>query len=172
MQGATVYLIVAEDGTVTLSRQDPDRAHLDGSVMSTSVEPQVGAAATHAPNGDPCFTVSGRSCARSTPPSAAATCPWCTSPCAQALIEMREEDTLFDDTYGEALTDADGRYSFSFCDDDGLFDDELEIYVRLTAEIQSGGHDVVEVQEDGIVEDVYEFDSGSSTPKAAPTPST
>ncbi len=59
VQGATLYLTAADDGAVTLSRQDPSRAHLRGSVMSTSVEPMLGAAVAHAPNGDPCFNVSG-----------------------------------------------------------------------------------------------------------------
>jgi hypothetical protein len=83
-------------------------------------------------------------------------------PVRNARIEMREEDTLFDDSYGEQLTGSDGSYVFSFCDDDGVFDDELELYVRLHANLWKDGHDVVEVQEDGLIppEDVYEFDSG------------
>ena len=137
VQGAAVYLIVAADGAITLTRQDPNRAQLDDSVMSTSVEPQVGAAATHAPNGDPCFNVSGTVMREEHTPFRSGYQPLVYVPVRSALIEMREEDTLFDDTYGEMLTGNDGSFSFSFCDDDGVFDDELEIYVRLTAEIQA-----------------------------------
>ena len=159
VQGATLYLTAAADGTVTLSRQDPARAQLRGSVMPTSVEPMLGAAATHAPNGDPCFNVSGTVMREEHTPFRSGYLPLVYVPVRSAVLQMREEDTLFDDTYGEVLTGSDGSFAFSFCDDDGLFDDELEIYVQLTAEIQSGGHDVVEVQEDGIVEDVYDFKS-------------
>ena len=159
VQGATLYLIAADDGTVTLTRQDPARAQLRGSVMSTSIEPMLGAAVAHAPNGDPCFNVSGTVMREEHTPFRSGYQPLVYVPVRSAVLQMREEDTLFDDTYGEVLTGNDGSFAFSFCDDDGLFDDELEIYVQLTAEIQSAGHDVVEVQEDGFVEDVYDFKS-------------
>ncbi len=159
VQGATLYLTAADDGTLSLSRHDPNKQSVRGSIMPATVEQSVAAAAMRAPNSDPCFTVSGKVMREEYTPTRSGYQPLVMVPVRSALIEMREEDLLFDDSYGEMLTGSDGSYSFSFCDDDGLFDDELELYVRLTAEIQSSGHDVVEVQEDGIIEDVYEFDS-------------
>ncbi len=126
VQSATLYLVAADDGTVTLTRQDPARAHLRGSVMSTSVEPMLSASVAHAPNGDPCFNVSGTVVREEHTPFRSGYQPLVYVPVRSAVLQMREEDTLFDDTYGEVLTGNDGSFAFSFCDDDGLFDDELE----------------------------------------------
>ena len=53
-------------------------------------------------------------------------------PVANALVKLREEDTFFDDTIAEVTTDTNGHYSFTACGlDDGYFDNNLEIYVRL-----------------------------------------
>ena len=65
-----------------------------------------------------------------------------------------------DDTYGEGTTDANGNYTFSACDDDGVFDDELELYVRLRTEMVVNGNDVVEVEDSSWIDEVYEYDSG------------
>ncbi|NJM42587.1 MAG: hypothetical protein HC853_18505, partial [Anaerolineae bacterium] len=52
-----------------------------------------------------------------------------------------------------------GRYSFSFCDDDGWFDDELELYIQVQARIYRNGKYVVAVEDDGVIDDIYEFKS-------------
>lgn len=56
-------------------------------------------------------------------------------PVHHVLVEMREEDTISDDSYGHTVTDANGRFSFSFCDDDGVLNSELELYYRVCAEV-------------------------------------
>jgi hypothetical protein len=161
VQGAALYLSVGPDGAVTLSRSDPNRVELDGSIMPATVEQAISAAATRSPDGDPCFNVTGIVTREEHTPDRNGYRPMVRVPVRAARIEMREEDTLFDDSYGEQVTGSDGSFAFSFCDDDGVLDDELELYVRLHANLWSNGHDVVEVQEDGLVppEDVYEFDS-------------
>lgn len=161
-----LFLIVDEGGGVTISEKDPNAVSPMGSIMietplvSASQE-QVPAEIT-SPNGDPCFTVRGVFNRIERAPTSTGYAADTPVPVRQALVEMREEDTLFDDSYGEALTDENGRFSFSFCDDDGLFDDELELYVRMHAVIRSPqGVEIVEVQEDGFLppEAVYEFDT-------------
>ena len=161
-----LFLIVDARGGVTISAKDPNAVSPMGSIMPevsgiAPTAPEVTAAGTRAANGDPCFTVRGVFQRIERTPTRNGYLPDTLVPVRSALVEMREEDTLFDDSYGEALTDAQGRYSFSFCDDDGLFDDELELYVRLHAQIRAQGVEIVEVQEDGLIppEDVYEFDS-------------
>jgi hypothetical protein len=64
-----------------------------------------------------------------------------------AEVEIREEDVLFDDSYATVLTNSEGRYLATFCDDDGPFDDTLEIYVRVHARLWRNGHKVVAVSE-------------------------
>ncbi|MEZ4709824.1 MAG: VWA domain-containing protein [Caldilineaceae bacterium] len=158
---AVLFLIVDEGGNVTISARDPNAVSPMGSIMPESNVSQVQAAAVTAPNGDPCVTVSGVIQRIERTPTQSKYAADRMVPVRSALVEVREEDTLFDDSYGEMLTDDQGRYSFSFCDDDGLFDDELEVYIRLHAVIRAQGVDIVEVQEDGLIppEDVYEFDT-------------
>ncbi len=57
------------------------------------------------------------------------------------------------------VTDSSGGFSKSFCDDDGWFDDTLEIYIRLRAEVRSGGTTVGEVEDSSWIDEVYEYDS-------------
>ncbi len=119
---------------------------------------------------DPCFTVSGRVTRLERPQTISGTGfgPDMTVPVRFAEVEIRESDLVFDDSYGAVITDADGRYSKVFCDDDGVFDDTLEIYVRLHASLWRNGHEVVNVSEHNDVLGIdltavtsgYEFDSG------------
>ncbi len=59
-------------------------------------------------------------------------------PVHHILVEIREEDTVSDDSYGHTVTDANGKFTFNFCDDDGFLDDELELYFRVCAEVRDG----------------------------------
>ncbi len=162
VDSAVLFLVVDASGNVTISTKDPNAVSPMGSIMLETGAQIAIASEAKAPDADPCFTVRGVIQRTERTPTQSGYAPDTLVPVRSALVEMREEDTLFDDSYGEMLTDAQGRYAFSFCDDDGLFDDELELYVRLHAVIRSPqGHDIVEVQEDGLIppEDVYEFDS-------------
>ncbi len=49
-------------------------------------------------------------------------------PVHHILVEMREEDTFSDDSYGHTVTDPNGIFEFNFCDDDGFLNSELELY--------------------------------------------
>ncbi|RPI23121.1 MAG: hypothetical protein EHM70_22915, partial [Chloroflexota bacterium] len=79
-------------------------------------------------------------------------------PVRHAIIEIRESDDIFDDSYGETTTDDDGYYSFSFCDDDGL-NSTLELYLQLTAEIRVNGHYVVNVQDISWLDEIYRYET-------------
>ena len=61
-------------------------------------------------------------------------------PVHHILVEMREEDTISDDSYGHTVTDANGNFKFNFCDDDGFLNDELELYFRVCAEVRDGNN--------------------------------
>lgn len=50
-------------------------------------------------------------------------------PLPNATIEVWEDDTFDDDYLTSTITNQSGYFSVSLCDDDGLFDSHLEIYV-------------------------------------------
>ena len=81
-------------------------------------------------------------------------------PVHHMLVEMREEDTISDDSYGHTVTDANGNFSFSFCDDDGFLNDELELYTRVCAEVWEGPTRVARIY-DYDEDELYCFDSGT-----------
>ncbi|MFO7661267.1 MAG: hypothetical protein R6X18_01610 [Chloroflexota bacterium] len=67
-------------------------------------------------------------------------------PVHHILVEMREEDTVSDDSYGHTVTDANGNFRFNFCDDDGFLDDELELYFRVCAEVRSESNLIARIE--------------------------
>jgi hypothetical protein len=77
-------------------------------------------------------------------------------PLAGIGVEFRESDLLFDDSYGTLGTDANGNVAGSFCDDDGWFDDTLEIYLRVYAE---RGDPKVYVEDSSWIDEEYEYDT-------------
>lgn len=79
-------------------------------------------------------------------------------PVRNMLVEMREEDTISDDSYGHTVTDANGRFDFHFCDDDGVLNDELELYYRVCAEVWEGPNKIARIEHLGERE-LYCFDS-------------
>lgn len=172
-----LFFTVAAGDAAKVSQRDPTASNPMGSRMPMQVTQLGDSVQASQDNGvtqpnDPCFTVSGAvTRAERTPtpsglnpPAANANPP--RIPVRNALIEMREEDTISDDSYGSMLTDANGNYQFKFCDDDGWLDDELEIYVRLHAEVKNGGFTVARVHEQFDYSEldfdggVYEFNSG------------
>ena len=154
-----LFFSVNAEGASTVSTIDPNARDFDRTI-ETEVLPGVTTAAMRAPNGDPCFYISGRITRWDKPPT---TMPGYAAnvevPLRHVSIVVREEDDFFDDSYGGGTTNANGEFNFSFCDDDGLFDDELEIYIRVHAEIDFNGSDVVSVEDDGIIDDRWEFNS-------------
>ena len=153
-----VFARVDAGGTVQFTEQDPTVASPMRSRMATEVIPQANAAGNAAP-ADSCVAVSGTVTRLDRMNTQSGRAAATRVPVRNALIELREEDTVFDDSYGTMVTNADGSYSFSACDDDGWFDDELEIYVRLRAELRVNGFTVVEVEDSSWIDEVYEDDS-------------
>lgn len=80
-------------------------------------------------------------------------------PVHHILVEMREEDTFSDDSYGHTVTDGNGRFNFSFCDDDGFLNDELELYFRVCSEVWDGPR-IARIEETSEAE-LYCWDSGT-----------
>jgi hypothetical protein len=81
-------------------------------------------------------------------------------PVHHILVEMREEDTFSDDSYGFYVTDANGKFEFRFCDDDGFLNDELELYYRVCAEVWEGPNKIARIEHTSEKE-LYCFDSGT-----------
>lgn len=81
-------------------------------------------------------------------------------PVHNILVEMREEDTFSDDSYGFYVTDANGKFEFRFCDDDGFLNDELELYYRVCAEVWEGPNKIARIEQTSEKE-LYCFDSGT-----------
>ncbi len=80
------------------------------------------------------------------------------APVRNILVEMREEDTFSDDSYGYTVTDANGKFEFRFCDDDGVLNDELELYTRVCAEVWEGPTRIARIEAPSKQE-LYCFDS-------------
>ncbi len=159
--GATgvLFFTVNADGTITASAKDPNAHSPMHSKMPMQVTQDVNAAATRSPTDDPCFDVSGIITRIEKVPTKSGLATATTVPVRNVRVEMREQDTLFDDSYGKVVTDNNGAYHFNFCDDDGVFDDELELYVRVRTELFKDGHSVVEVEDSSWIDEVYEYDS-------------
>lgn len=159
---AILVFIVEPDGAATVTRYDPRIDITKQRIVPTTVTVEDSVHAADA-NGDPCFTINGTVTRLERTPTPGLTPPYTDRRVAvrNVPVDMMEEDTLFDDYYGTRLTDANGNFNFSFCDDDGWFDDELELYVLLRAEMWDGqGHKVVEVEDSSWIDEVHEFESG------------
>ena len=68
-------------------------------------------------------------------------------PVRNVVVELREEDSVSDDSYGHTVTGDLGRFTFNFCDGDGVLDDELELYYRVCAEVRAGSSLIAQVRE-------------------------
>lgn len=141
----------------------PMRSIIPAEVTSTAATATTPSMARSA-DGDPCFYVSGTVVRIDRPTLPTGYGPDVIVPVTNALVEVNEEDIIFDDTYAELYTDENGFFSTSFCDDDGVFDDELEIYVTLWSEIYLDGELVAEVEDSSYIDENYEFET---SPKAS-----
>jgi hypothetical protein len=157
--GVLFFVIDGRGGRV--SDKDPDAKRPVRSGLPEQNSASSTPAIIQSPNGDPCFTVTGHIDRIDLPVTSAGYGPAVTVPVVNAPVEIRESDTLFDDSYGTVLTDYSGNFSKSFCDDDGLFDDTLEIYYRLVTERRDGGGGVVYVEDSSWIDEKYEYDSNT-----------
>ena len=143
-----------------LSDKDPG----DHSPMGTQLPAAVSSSPTRdTPNAvtdDPCFTVNGTITRTERSPQPGGYVDSTGVPVSNVYVEVREEDLVFDDSYADVLTNADGFFQASFCDDDGWLDDQLEIYVRVHAEIYDSDNLVAEIEDSSYVDENYKFDSG------------
>ena len=156
--GVLFFTIAAQGSKV--SDMDPQARSPMGSLIPSSitVEP-VQTLAPASIDGDPCFAVNGTVTRIDREPTSSGYAADKRVPVRYALVEIREEDSVFDDSYGEVFTNANGYFSYAFCDDDGWGDDTLEIYVRLWAEIYADNTFVAEVIDSSWIDEVYEFNS-------------
>ncbi|HNB52462.1 MAG TPA: hypothetical protein PK530_10985, partial [Anaerolineales bacterium] len=152
--GVLFFVIDQQNSYVTDQNPDAHRPVTHGLPEKVTVSPS----STLAPDEDGCFTVSGRFTRTNLPVTDTGYDLGVVVPVIDAVVDIREEDLVFDDSYGTVLTDSQGNYSKSFCDDDGLFDDTLEIYVRLISERHNNGQ-VVYVEDSSYIDEKYEYNT-------------
>lgn len=160
---AGVLFFVIDSTSSYVTDKDPDARPpvRSGLPEQVTVFPASAPSGTDETNGgDPCFTVTGHIERTDRPVTSSGYGSNVTVPVVNAPVEIRESDTLFDDDYGTVLTDGNGNFSKAFCDDDGWFDDELEIYYRLFTERRGTGDGVVYVEDSSWIDEKYEYDTG------------
>ena len=155
--GVLFFVIDGRGGRV--SDQDPDAKRPVRSGLPEQDTASATPAIIQSVNGDPCFTVNGHIDRIDLPVTSTGYGAPVTVPVVNAPVEIRESDTIFDNSYGTVLTDSGGNWSKSFCDDDGWFDNTLEIYYRLVSERRDGGGGVVYVEDSSWIDEKYEYNS-------------
>jgi hypothetical protein len=155
--GVLFFVIDANGSRVTDKDPDAHRPVRSGPpvIVTTSVTPAT--INSQEPNDDePCFTIFAHFDRIELPVTQFGYGAAIRVPLAGIAVEFRESDFLFDDSYGYLGTDANGDVTGSFCDDDGWFDDTLEIYLRLAAE---KGDPIVYVEDSSWIDEEYEYDT-------------
>lgn len=160
-----LFFVVKADGSATMTRIDPTVQSPMGDTVATTVRQTDASARTGQATSDaPCYTISGtitrmeRTATRSGYVTS-------TVPVRFAHVELMELDPISDDSIEDKITDANGRYRFDFCDNDGIGDTELELYLMLYADVydpaQSDWDDfqVVYVEDNTGIDEIYEYKS-------------
>lgn len=145
--------LVAGSRSVQASPMNSNMSTIIGTVTPTAEK-----------DGYPCYNVSGTITRVERTPTNASSgsyLPATTAPVRFARLELREEDPISDDSYGETYTGPDGSYSFSFCDDDGFGGGAMELYLRLFTDVrdQATKHRVVYVEDSTGVDEIYQYNS-------------
>ncbi len=152
---AGVLFFSIDNHTTQVSDIDPN-AHspMHSTIEATKTTTTLSTRTINA-SGDPCFIVQGTVTRIDKPVTPTGYDPDVIVPVNYATVLVREDDILFDDTYAE-IVPVNGFFSVQFCDDDGWFDDNLEIYVRVRAEAPF----IVEVEDQALFfDEVYKFDT-------------
>ena len=143
-----------------VSDRDPDARSPMGTIMQGEVVQEAPQNQPQSATADPCFTVQGTITRWELTPKPGGFTTSVGVPVRGAYVEVREDDTLFDDDYGDLTTDENGFFETSFCDDDGFGGgDALELYVVLHAEIYENGHKVAEIEDSSWIDEIYEYES-------------
>ncbi len=138
--GATgVLFVTSSNHHATISDRDPALINLNDQIIPGS-EPTF--TPSHTAKGNSaaefCVRIRGRLTRKDKVPYLATTNQLVyadsTIPVTHAVVEVWEADPVFDDFLGQASLDDNGEIMYTICgEDDGLFDDELEIYVEVVA---------------------------------------
>ncbi len=144
-----------------VSDKDPDVRDPMGTVMPAVISRGTQRVVPNAATDDPCFVISGTITRTERSPRSGGYVDLTGVPVRKAYVEIREQDSIFDDSIYRFDTDDNGYFEHSFCDDDGFFGgDNLELYVRLHAEIFEGGvHKVAEIEDSSWIDEIYYYDS-------------
>jgi len=155
---AGVLFFVIKPGGSYVTDQDPDaeRPVRNARPGEVTVFTTPASNSLQSPNEDPCFTIAVHVDRIERVVDKDGFGGEFRIPLAGIGMEFRESDLLFDDSYGTLGTDANGNVVGSFCDDDGIFDDELEIYIRITAQ---RGDPRVYVEDSSWIDEIYEYDT-------------
>jgi hypothetical protein len=155
---AGVLFFVIKPGGSYVTDQDPDaeRPVRNARPGEVTVSTTPASTSLRSPNDDPCFTIAVHVDRIERVVDHDGFGEEFRIPLAGIGMEFRESDLVFDDSYGTLGTDANGNVVGSFCDDDGIFDDELEIYIRITAE---RGDPRVYVEDSSWIDEIYEYDT-------------
>lgn len=166
-----LFFLVKADGSSSVTRIDPAAQSPMGATVATTMRQiESPARMTQATGDDPCYTISGTiTRMERTAISGGSGYITSTVPVRFAHIELMELDALFDDSIDEGITDANGQYSYSFCDNDGIGDTELELYLILYASIYDPGQadwddfEVVYIEDSSWIDEMYEYQSALLT---------
>ncbi len=154
--GVLFFIIDPNGSRVTDKDPDAHRPARSGPENEVIVYNTPADSTQNSPNDDPCFTIFVHATRIEYPVTKDGYGTPYTIPLAGVGIEFRESDTVFDDSYGTLGTDANGFVAGSFCDDDGPFGGDLEIYLRITAE---RGDPIVYVEDTSYFDEKYEYDT-------------
>lgn len=157
-----LFFNVQADGTASVLQRDPRLNLANQRIIPTTLTVEDATIVRSADaEADPCFVINGTLTRLDRNPNTANNSAFTNSrvPVRNVPVDMMEEDTLFDDYYGTKVTDANGNFDFQFCDDDGIFDDELELYVIVRAEMWDNGRKVVYVEDSSWIDEMHEFES-------------
>jgi hypothetical protein len=144
---SVLYFTVDERGG-SISKTDPQRAARLKERIPVGPDASVVVAADATPNATSAFCVDiiGRF-TRKDKVFNGTTYDTIVIPVTGAVVEIWEDDVIFDDHYGTIMPDEQGNFAWTSCADDGLFGGAMEYYVKVVAKADGAIDEyVVEVE--------------------------